>query len=66
MSHRSVKVRLNKKGEGQMRSNRRQFLVGTAALAGGLASPALAQGAVEVSFFYPIAVGGPITKLIDA
>ncbi len=47
--------------------DRRQFLAGTAALAGGaLARPALAQGATEVSFFYPIAVGGPITKLIDA
>ncbi|HYF56746.1 MAG TPA: ABC transporter substrate-binding protein [Salinarimonas sp.] len=29
--------------------------------------PAVAQqGAAEVSFFYPVAVGGPITKLIDA
>jgi sn-glycerol 3-phosphate transport system substrate-binding protein len=27
--------------------------------------PAIAQGATEVSFFYPIAVGGPITKIID-
>src|SRR4051795_13090406 len=47
--------------------HRRQFLKGTAALAaGGVAKPAIAQGATEVSFFYPIAVGGPITKLIDA
>src|ERR1700704_364699 len=46
--------------------DRRQFLAGTAALASGtLAKPALAQGAAEVSFFYPIAVGGPITKIID-
>ena len=60
-----MKVRLIKR-EGQMKFDRRQFLVGTAALAGGLPSPALAQGVVEVSFFYPIAVGGPITKLIDA
>jgi sn-glycerol 3-phosphate transport system substrate-binding protein len=47
--------------------DRRQFLSGTAALAGSsaLAKPALAQGATEVSFFYPIAVGGPITKIID-
>jgi sn-glycerol 3-phosphate transport system substrate-binding protein len=45
--------------------HRRQFLAGTAALAGSVASPAVAQGATEVSFFYPIAVGGPITKLID-
>ena len=47
--------------------DRRQFLAGTAALAtGAVAKPAIAQGATEVSFFYPIAVGGPITKLIDA
>ena len=45
---------------------RRQFLSGTAALAStALAAPALAQGAAEVSFFYPIAVGGPITQIID-
>jgi sn-glycerol 3-phosphate transport system substrate-binding protein len=46
--------------------DRRQFLAGTVALAGGnLATPALAQGTTEVSFFYPIAVGGPITKIVD-
>src|SRR5689334_9914381 len=46
--------------------DRRQFLVSTAALAGtAIASPAIAQGTTEVSFFYPIAVGGPITKIID-
>src|ERR1044072_3230379 len=46
--------------------DRRQFLAGTAALASGtIAKPALAQGTTEVSFFYPIAVGGPITKIID-
>ena len=26
---------------------------------------ARAQAAVEVSFYYPVAVGGPITKIID-
>jgi sn-glycerol 3-phosphate transport system substrate-binding protein len=37
-----------------------------AALAAALfASLALAQAPVEVSFFYPVAVGGPITKIID-
>src|SRR5215207_3871845 len=47
--------------------DRRQFLAGTAALATGtVAKPAIAQGVTEVSFFYPIAVGGPITKIIDA
>src|SRR4051812_43974777 len=46
--------------------DRRKFLKSTAALAGSaLAAPALAQGVTEVSFFYPIAVGGPITKIID-
>src|SRR3712207_6500991 len=47
--------------------DRRNFLQVTAAAAGAaIAKPALAQGAAtEVSFFYPIAVGGPITKIID-
>jgi sn-glycerol 3-phosphate transport system substrate-binding protein len=41
-------------------------MAGTAALAAaGLAKPALAQGArTEISFFYPVAVGGAITKVI--
>ncbi|KQU52176.1 ABC transporter substrate-binding protein [Bosea sp. Leaf344] len=48
--------------------DRRELLGGAAALAGSLALPrgALAQSATEISFFYPVAVGGPITKLIDA
>ncbi len=47
--------------------DRRKFLAGGAALAGAaVAGPAAAQAqAAEVSFFYPVAVGGPITKLID-
>ena len=46
--------------------DRRDFLKSTAAVAAtGLAAPALAQATVEVPFFYPVAVGGPITKLID-
>ena len=46
--------------------DRRQFLAGTAALAGGaVARPAIVQATTEISFFYPIAVGGPITKIID-
>ena len=45
--------------------DRRKFLAGGAALAGAaVAGPAAGQAA-EVSFFYPVAVGGPITKLID-
>jgi sn-glycerol 3-phosphate transport system substrate-binding protein len=53
--------------KGERNMDRRQFLAGTAAVAGtGLAKPALAQaGAAEISFFYPVAVGGPITKIID-
>jgi len=39
-----------------------RVLVAAAALA---ASAALAQAPVEVSFYYPVAVGGPITKIID-
>jgi sn-glycerol 3-phosphate transport system substrate-binding protein len=51
--------------------DRRHFLAGATALAGAaslprLAGSALAQAASEISFFYPVAVGGPITKLIDA
>ena len=39
------------------------WLVSIAATA--LASAALAQAPVEISFYYPVAVGGPITKLVD-
>ena len=47
---------------------RRQFIKGSALAAGSLvAMPSIlrAQSAVEFSFFFPVAVGGPITKLID-
>jgi sn-glycerol 3-phosphate transport system substrate-binding protein len=46
---------------------RRQFLKGSAAAGAAVAAPAIvrAQGVTEVSFFYPVAVGGPITKLVD-
>jgi len=37
-----------------------------ALLAVFVSSLALAQAPVEVSFFYPVAVGGPITKIIDS
>ncbi len=47
--------------------DRRQLIVGTGATFGAsLAAPAIAQAATEVSFYFPVAVGGPITKLIDA
>ena len=29
------------------------------------ASPALAQKVTEINFYYPVAVGGPVTKTID-
>ena len=37
----------------------------TGAIAAMAAAVALAQAPVEVSFYYPVAVGGPITKIID-
>ncbi|MFO1283013.1 MAG: ABC transporter substrate-binding protein [Burkholderiales bacterium] len=36
-----------------------------ASLAAFVSTIAIAQAPVEVSFFYPVAVGGPITKIID-
>jgi len=44
----------------------KRLLRGTAALAAAalFCGPALAQD-VQVSFYYPVAVGGPITKIID-
>ncbi len=44
----------------------KRLLRGTAALAAAalFSGPALAQD-VQVSFYYPVAVGGPITKIID-
>ncbi|MGL4289727.1 MAG: ABC transporter substrate-binding protein [Phreatobacter sp.] len=46
--------------------DRRAVLTGAATIAAAVAAPALAQARTEVSFFYPVAVGGPITKLIDS
>jgi len=47
--------------------DRREFLGGTAAVAGAVTLPGVARAqSAELSFFYPVAVGGPITKLIDA
>ena len=44
----------------------RSLLRGGATLVAALfAALAFAQAPVEVSFFYPVAVGGPITKIID-
>jgi sn-glycerol 3-phosphate transport system substrate-binding protein len=36
-----------------------------AVAAAALSSATLAQAPVEISFYYPVAVGGPITKLVD-
>jgi sn-glycerol 3-phosphate transport system substrate-binding protein len=45
---------------------RKSIVRAAAALAAALAAAvALAQAPVEVPFYYPVAVGGPITKLID-
>src|SRR5215470_5951143 len=38
----------------------------TAMLTAAIASIAHAQAPLEVPFYFPVAVGGPITKLIDA
>ncbi|MDB5592089.1 ABC transporter substrate-binding protein [Enterovirga sp.] len=46
--------------------DRRHFIAGTGAALGlGLSRPAWAQAPTEVSFYFPVAVGGPITKIID-
>jgi len=48
------------------KSIRRAVAITATALAAFLVAPgAPAQAPVEVSFYYPIAVGGPITKIID-
>src|SRR5512139_2477248 len=55
--------------KGETRMMNRLLKTATAAAASALLSTALALPAtaqnVEVSFFYPVAVGGPITKIID-
>jgi sn-glycerol 3-phosphate transport system substrate-binding protein len=47
--------------------DRRHFIAGSAVVAAAaIAKPALAQNTqTELSFFYPVAVGGAITKVID-
>jgi sn-glycerol 3-phosphate transport system substrate-binding protein len=50
----------------QKRSFQRLLATAAASAAIGLLPhAALAQAPTEISFFYPVAVGGPITKLID-
>src|SRR6478736_6583015 len=49
-----------------LKTNVRNAIAGLAAvLASTIGSIAIAQGPVEVSFYFPVAVGGPITKIID-
>ena len=47
----------------RMLTSRRSLLAGASALA----MPAIvrAQGVTEIEFYFPVAVGGPITKTID-
>lgn len=48
------------------RLTRRSFAATTALTAGCLiASPAIAQARTEVRFYFPIAVGGPVSRIID-
>ncbi|MDQ2928414.1 MAG: ABC transporter substrate-binding protein, partial [Pseudomonadota bacterium] len=44
---------------------KRILLNALAAAALGAALPALAQKITEINFYYPVAVGGPVTKTID-
>jgi len=46
-----------------MKLTRRMF--SAAALALGVSTGALAQAQTEVRFYFPVAVGGPVTKIID-
>src|SRR6202048_2567955 len=51
---------------GRLSMDRRRFLIGsTAAAASTTAAPAIVRAATEITFYYPVAVGGPITKTID-
>jgi len=44
-------------------TSRRSLLIGASALA--MPAIARAQGVTEIEFYFPVAVGGPITKIID-
>lgn len=47
-------------------SERSRKLLGAAVIAGGLALGAgAAQAETELQFYYPVAVGGPVTKIVD-
>ncbi len=49
-----------------LRSAALKLLATSALMAGSLGAPAHAQAPVEVQFFWPVAVGGPVAKVIDA
>jgi sn-glycerol 3-phosphate transport system substrate-binding protein len=51
--------------EGSMFHRRIRNALAALAAAASLWLPALATAQTEVSFYYPVAVGGPITKIID-
>src|SRR5690242_21131912 len=67
MRHRSVaSTKQDRTNKTERNMHRRKFMVGTAALAAtAVARPAIVRAATEISFFFPVAVGGPITKIID-
>ena len=46
-----------------MKQTSRRMLIAAAALAAAIVS--IPAQAVEISFYYPIAVSGPLTKIID-
>ncbi len=48
-----------------MRITRRKYLATMAGTAAAVLSPAVLAKEVELSLYYPVAVGGPITKIID-
>jgi len=49
-----------------MKSSRRTFNKGALAALGSLAMPAIARAAdTKISFYYPVQVGGPLTKVVD-
>jgi sn-glycerol 3-phosphate transport system substrate-binding protein len=47
--------------------DRRDFLTGASVVAGAALTSGQARAAepTEITFYYPVAVGGPITKIVD-
>src|SRR5690242_5249038 len=67
MRHRSVaSTKQDRTNKTERNMHRRKFMIGSAAVAAAaVARPAVVRAATEISFFFPVAVGGPITKIID-